>query len=140
MEITDLPLDVLMLIFSHLPLVEVLKRISLVNRSFYRAHVAFCRSSVKQITLIGHYMSKETRSTEPPVLRTEDQIHEYFFTLARRQPSVDVSFLNPRISQLYLSAEFEVRFLLHHCHLFVYISLYTLGERLLCHQQKVFLC
>lgn len=107
MEITDLPLDVLMLIFGHLPLVEVLKRVALVNRAFYKAHTAYCRSYVNQITLFGNHMTKEMRSQDQPTPRTADQFHQYLFTLARRQP-MEVPSLNPRSSQLFLSAEFEV--------------------------------
>ena len=56
--ITDLPVDVLCLVFKRLPLAEVLRNQALVCKLFYTAHLQHCRSSVKQLTLFGHYMLK----------------------------------------------------------------------------------
>ncbi len=58
-SITDLPVDVLCMVFKHLPLSEVLRNQSLVCKAFYDAHLQHCRSSVKHLTLFGHYMLKE---------------------------------------------------------------------------------
>ena len=58
-SITDLPVDVLCLVFKRLPLVEVLRNQALVCKLFYDAHFQHCRFSVKQLTLFGHYMLKE---------------------------------------------------------------------------------
>ena len=55
-KVTDLPVDMICLVFEHLPLAEVLRSASLVCRAFYQAHLQHCRSSVKRLTLLGRLM------------------------------------------------------------------------------------
>ena len=108
MQLADLPLDILLIIFGYLPLSEVLKHLALVCRSFYRVHTTFCRNQVKRLTIVGRYLAVDTK-TKAPALRTEDQIHQHLFTFARRQPAIDASCLNPKLAHLYLSINSQVK-------------------------------
>ncbi|KAH9395165.1 hypothetical protein TYRP_020921 [Tyrophagus putrescentiae] len=108
-SITDLPVDVICLVFGHLPLAEVLRKQALVCKAFYDAHLQHCRSSVKHLTLFGHYMLKEYRHSvvEPQKEAFRKQV---LFEYARKTNGGNCSFtptINPSSSHLKLVVGLE---------------------------------
>ncbi len=107
-SITDLPVDVLCLVFKRLPLSEVLRNQSLVCKLFYDAHLQHCRSSVKHLTLFGHYMLKE-HYNGPVVPQKEVVRKQMLFEYARETSSISsLATINPSTSHLKLVAGLEV--------------------------------
>ncbi len=109
-SITDLPVDVLCLVFKRLPLSEVLRNQALVCKLFYDAHLQHCRSSVKHLTLFGHYMLKRNRLAE--VEQQEEVVRkQMLFEYARETNSSSSSSpptINPSASHLKLVVGLEV--------------------------------
>ena len=106
--ITDLPVDVLCLVFKRLPLSEVLRNQSFVCKLFYDAHLQHCRSSVKHLTLFGHYMLKEDFAglVEP---QNEMLRKQTLFEYARNTSSISsLATVNPSRCHLKLVVGLEV--------------------------------
>ncbi len=107
-SITDLPVDVLCLVFKRLPLSEVLRNQSLVCKLFYDAHLQHCRSSVKHLTLLGHYMLKE-HSNAPVEPQSEIVRKQTLFEYARNTSSISsLATINPSRCHLKLVVGLEV--------------------------------
>ncbi len=107
-SIADLPVDVICLVFKRLPLSEVLRNQSLVCKLFYDAHLQHCRSSVKHLTLLGHYMLKEDSSKE---VKQQNEVlrKQMLFEYARETSSISsLATINPSTSHLKLVAGLEV--------------------------------
>ncbi len=107
-SITDLPVDVLCLVFKRLPLSEVLRNQSLVCKLFYTAHLQHCRSAVKHLTLVCHYMFKghgQTTVVQQPEVVHKQTLFEYV-----RDTISDCSTptINPSSSHLKLVVGLEV--------------------------------
>ncbi len=104
-SITDLPVDVICLVFGYLPLSEVLRNQSLVCKLFYDAHLQHCRSSVKQLTLFGHYMLV----TGIVVPQNEMLRKQMLFEYARNTSSISsLATVNPSRCHLKLVVGLEV--------------------------------
>ena len=104
-SITDLPVDVLCLVFKRLPLSEVLRNQALVCKLFYAAHLQHCRSSVKHLTLFGHYMLV-TAFVEP---QNEMLRKQMLFEYARNTSSISsLATINPSRCHLKLVVGLEV--------------------------------
>ena len=108
-SITDLPVDVICLAFEYLPLAEILRNQSLVCKLFYDAHLQHCRSSVKHLTLLGHYMLKKDPSKE--IKQQKELVRkQMLFEYARETNSnCSTPTINPSTSHLKLVAGLEVR-------------------------------
>ena len=104
-SITDLPVDVLCLVFKRLPLTEVLRNQSLVCKLFYDAHIQHCRSSVKHLTLVGHYLLKEEYNG-PVEPQNEVLRKQILFEYARNTSSIAT--INPSSCHLKLVVGLEV--------------------------------
>ena len=110
-SITDLPVDVICLVFKHLPLSEVLRNQALVCKAFYAAHLQHCRSSVKHLTLFGHYMLKTGYLQSVVEPQKEAFRKQVLFEYARETNGGNcssTSTINPSSSHLKLVVGLEV--------------------------------
>ncbi len=135
-SITDLPVDVLCLVFKRLPLAEVLRNQAHVCKLFYDAHIQHCRSSVKHLTLLGHYMLKEnfTGRVEP---QRKMLCKQMLFEYARNTSSISsLAIVNPSSCHLKLVVGLEVGKLNK---FFDYLTMFPFlaGIRLLGHRQQI---
>ncbi|MGE9615853.1 MAG: F-box protein [Solitalea-like symbiont of Tyrophagus putrescentiae] len=106
-SMTDLPVDVLCLVFKRLPLFEVLRNQSLVCKLFYDAHLQHCRSSVKHLTLFGHYLLKDS-PIGPVKPQKEVVCKQMLFKYSRGTSSISsLATINPSSSHLKLVAGLE---------------------------------
>ncbi len=118
--ISDLPVDVISLVFEYLPLSEVLLKQSLVCKVFYQAHRQHCRSAVKRLTLVGHFMVnsyKYVGKTPIVIPQSEAARKLALFKIARSTGNSSCRVINSSTVHLKLVAGREVRLCLFVCFL-----------------------